>query len=68
MQGIRAKENRDMLFLRVFAEETAFFCWKVMDIIKLGVGERDKIWYNEENCDFSTMLRRTLSLKQRNIG
>ena len=44
-----------MLFLRVFAEETAFFCW--MDIIKLGVGERDKIWYDEENCDFSTYAK-----------
>ena len=37
-----------MLFLRVFAAETAFFCWKDMDIIKLGGGERDKIWYDEE--------------------
>lgn len=46
-----------MLFLRVFAEETAFFCWKDMDIIKLGVGERDKIWYDEENCDFSTYAK-----------
>ena len=46
-----------MLFLRVFAEETAFFCWKDMDIIKLGVVERDKIWYDEENCDFSTYAK-----------
>ena len=38
-----------MLFLRVFAEETA--------LIKLGVGERDKIWYDEENCDFSTYAK-----------
>ncbi|XBX07206.1 hypothetical protein QMP26_03175 [Enterocloster clostridioformis] len=28
-----------------------------MDIIKLGVGERDKIWYDEENCDFSTYAK-----------
>ena len=46
-----------MLFLRVFAEETAFFCWKDMDIIKLGGGERDKIWYDEENGDFSTYAK-----------
>ena len=46
-----------MLFLRVFAEETAFFGWKDLDIIKLGVGERDQIWSDEENCDFSTYAK-----------